>query len=696
MVDKKEAYDADSLQKYDPIDHIRKRISMYLGDNTGEGGMSTALREILDNSQDEFLNGHGNKIVLTFFPDGSAEVQDSGRGIPTGINKDTGENGIVLSLAHVGAGGKFGTDDSGYAGGSGGLNGVGTTASNAISKRFDVTVYRDNKESTMSFREGKPGFFDKPNDPTAKFKETRTLKTTTDPRTAKDKKARPTGTTIRMWPDSDIFIPGAKFDVETIKFRLRSTAFLLPGLTIEINDLTNPDEPVYDVYSFDGGIAEMLGTLTNEKQLHKPIHITTESSFTEKASVQDKEGKISFAEVTRKVDVDVAFVYVDGYENITKSFVNIINTKHGGKHEEGFYRGLSKSLIDGIKSTRGLIKAKELPPNLDDVKEGLVAIISVKFLEPQFVGQEKGSLGTTAISPLVSRVVTKNLNDFLTNKKNLAVMKTIYAKVVESARIRVSSRQQKDLARKKSALETSSSMPDKLVECSTPDSEYSELLIVEGDSALGTMRAARDSRFQALLPIRGKILNVQKTSTTQMLENSECAAIIQCLGAGSGKSFDMTQARYGKIIIAADADVDGAHIRTLLITFFWKYMRPYVEAGRIYSLMPPLYAIKTHGKNSEVFYAIDEKERDQIMKKLDTKKVRYEIGRNKGLGEMDAEPTWDTLLDPENRKLKQITVDDIEASIDMLEIAMGTAVPPRRAWIESSRDKINEIEGIGK
>lgn len=687
-----EAYDADALQKLDPIDHIRKRISMYLGDNTGPGGLSTALREIIDNSQDEFLNGHGKKIVLTFFADGSAEVQDSGRGIPTGINKATGLNGIVLSLGHVGAGGKFGTAEGGYGGGSGGLNGVGTTASNAVSQRFDVTVYRDGKEHKISFSKGKPGRFAKDGDPFSTFTPNQDLVVAPDKRPAAEKKARPTGTTIRMYPDKDIFVPGAEFDVETIKFRLKSTAFLLPGLCIEINDLRDPANPVKETYEFDGGIAEMLETIAPDKPLHAPVHFTTESSFTEMAPILDDNGHMTTGEVLRKVDVDVAFQYGEGYETTMKSFVNIINTKHGGTHESGFYRGMSRVLVENIKNTRGLLKAKEEPPTIDDVKEGLTAIVSIKFPEPQFVGQEKSTLGTSAITSLMSQAVVDALKVFLDNKKNAATAKIIYQKIVNASRVRLLQRQQKETARRKTALE-SASMPSKLLDCAVNDTELSELQLCEGDSALGGLRLSRDARYQAIFPLRGKPLNVHKASSADVLKNEEWASIIQVLGAGYGRSFDLDALRYGRILMYVDADVDGSHIRALLITFFWKYMRPLIEAGRLYAPVPPLFSVILSARNSERLYATSQEELDRILLKLKKEGRKYEkIQRHKGLGEYDAEVLWETTLNPETRTLRQITVDDVEAADKLLELAMGTNVENRKNWIIDRRGVLSDDE----
>jgi len=686
-------YDADSLQKLDPIDHIRKRISMYLGDSTGEGGLSTALREILDNSQDEFLNGHGSKIILTFFADGSAEVVDAGRGIPTGINKQTGENGIVLSLAHVGAGGKFGAASSGYGAGSGGLNGVGTTASNAVSARFDVTVFQNGKEHKISFQKGKPGRFEKENDPFSKFTPNRTLVETPDKRTAKEKKDRPTGTTIRMWPDMDLFVPGAKFDVETIKFRLKSTAFLLPGLCIEVNDLRDPANPIHDEYEFDGGIAEMLDTIATDQAVTKPIHFTTTGIFTETAPLMDENGKMAVGEVERKVDIDVAFQYGDGYETVMKSFVNIINTKHGGTHESGFYRAMSRILIDNIKSTRGLLKPKEEIPTLDDIKEGLTSIVSIKFPEPQFVGQEKSTLGTQAITTVMSQAVGAELKKFLADKKNATVSKLIYQKVVNASRVRLAARAQKETARKKTALETSSSMPAKLVACSSKDPNITELQICEGDSALGGLKLSRSSEITAIYPLKGKPLNVFNATLSKVLENQEWADLIQIIGSGVGRSFDLETMRYKRIILLADADPDGNHISVLLISFFWKYMRPLIEDGRLYVALPPLFSITTSGKNKERFYALNKEELDKLVKKLASQGKKYEkIQRHKGLGEYDADILAEVVMNPETRILRQITSENAPEIERVLELTMGANASDRRDWIVDNRSIIADDE----
>lgn len=698
MVTKKQVeeqnYGADQLITLEGVVHIQKRPSLYLG--PFDRMQIVALREPIDNSIDEFKAGHGKTVKIILHADGAASVEDSGRGVPTDINKTTGENGVYMAFGKVGSGGKFGAADSGYGKtASLGLNGVGTTATNATSRRFDVLVYKkDGTVHRFSFKDGKPGRFAADNGPEDKFTPSMDIEIVKDTRSAKEKKERPTGTTIKFWPNPAIFGQESTFRVDELRETLRSTAFLVPGIRIIIDDQI-PGEEQYDEYEFDGGLEEMIEAFADDKPVTKLVHLTGEGGFTETVPVPQADGSIKAEEIERSVEVEAVFRWGDSYDTNIRSYANTLYTPLGGTHVQGFERALSKIFLDQIKTTRGLLKAKEEPPTLDDIREGLTAIISISQSELSFVGQDKQRLGGTETGKVVQSVLTEHLRAWVNDKKNAVAVKTIAQRIVEAARVRLAARAQKETARKKSQLESSTSLPSKLVECGEPGSDYSELLIVEGDSALGTMRAARDARFQALLPIRGKILNVQKATGAAMLANQECANIIQVLGAGSGRTFSIEDARYSKVIIAADADVDGNHIRTLLITFFWKYMRDFVEQGRLYSLIPPLFAVKTNGKNSEVFYAIDEKDLLAIQKKLDARKVRYEVSRNKGLGEMDADPTWETLLDPAGRRLKQITVTDIHAASEMLELAMGDKVPPRKEWITVNRDKIDDdvLEG---
>lgn len=677
-----------NMNMLEGVDLVRHRVGMYLGGNSSEG-VTTAMREIIDNSVDEAISGHGKKITLFFHADGSYEVWDEARGLPVDYN-EFGVSGIEFVLGNIGSGGKFNTDNYKL---SGGMNGVGASATNATSTRFDVKVYKGGKLNTLSFKEGKAGHFDKENDPDAKFTPSHKLKVSKDPRSAKEKKDAPSGTRIRYWPDFSVFLPGSVVVFEDIKFRVKSTAFLIPGLKFVIVDARESESsPVVEEFVFDGGLNDMVPTLTNQALLAPPVSLVTEGSFSETRNVLVGKGKTERKEVVRPVDIDFSFSYTNDDGHKISSYVNLIKTNNGGTHESGMWRGVSRAFLNYIKSTKGLLKNNEEAPTLDDVREGFVGVISVKFPEPTFTGQEKSTLGTPQLTSLASQAISEHLSAWLNTKKNSKVAKLLASKIVESSRIRLAAKKQKDLAKKKSALETSTSMPPKLVECEFVGDSRSELMLVEGDSALGTMRKSRDARYQALFPLRGKVLNVQKATHSSMLANAECAAMIQVMGAGSGNTFDFDERRYDKIIIETDADIDGAHIKSLLITFFWKYMKDIILQGKLYSALPPLYEVKTNegSKNEETHYAIDDEELNALVKKLKTK--NYSVSRNKGLGEMTPTGAYDTLLNPETRRLKQITVDHVESAEDMLELAMGGKVDPRREWISTSRDKISDGE----
>ena len=683
------SYSAKDIQKLEGLDHVRHRVGMYLGGNDSSG-LTTAFRELLDNAVDEGNSGYGENVTLIFHKDGSAEVRDEGRGLPVDTDSK-GISGIELALGNIGAGGKFNSSNYKV---SGGLNGVGAAATNATSSRFDVTVFRDGKKHELSFKEGKPGHFSKPADPEADFTPGHKLKVSKDTRTTAEKKKSPTGTRIRFWPDFSVFLPGSSVLVDDIKFRAKSTAFLVPDLKFTVIDARGDDKnPIVEEYKFTSGLVDMVPTLSNNDLYVKPVHLTTKGSFSETRNVLDDNGKTERKEVEREVDIDVAFAYTaESEDTVLHSYVNLIRTNNGGTHENGMWRALSRVMTNYIKNTKGFLKAKEEPPTLEDVKDGFIGVISVKFPEPTFTGQEKSNLSTPQITALVSQVVGNELTAWFNDKKNARVAKQIGQKVVEAARVRLAAKNQKELAKKKSALESSTSMPPKLVECEFVGDPRSELMLVEGDSALGTMRKSRDSRFQALFPLRGKVLNVQKATPSKMLENAECSAMIQVMGAGSGKTFDFPERRYDRIIIETDADVDGAHIKALLITFFWKYMRELVVAGKLYAALPPLYEVKVNEgtKNEKNLYALDDEELNKLIKGLKGKK--YSLSRNKGLGEMTPDGAYQTLLNPETRKLKQITVNDVEASIAILDLAMGNAVGPRRDWISTSRHKISDDE----
>lgn len=702
-------YDSDSLVSLDPVVHIQKRPSLYLG--PFDRMQLVALREPIDNAIDEFRAGHGKKIKVTLFSDGSAQIEDSGRGVPTGINKQTGENGIYMSFGKVGSGGKFGAADSGYSDSASlGLNGVGTTATNATSSRFDTIVYRDGKQYRLSFRDGKPGHFNADNGPQDKFTESMDIVEVKDPRPLKDRKERPTGTTIKFWPNKAIFGKDSTFRPSELRETLRSTAFLVPGICLILDDqsvaghsVSDSDgesfvgEARYDEFEFDGGIVEMLDFVAPDEKLHHTIHIESHGSFKETVPVPQADGTVRAEEVERKVAIDVAFRWGTGYDTTVKSFANTISTPLGGTHVTGIERSMSKVFIDAIKNTRGLLKAKEEIPNLDDIKEGLTAIISISQNELSFVGQDKQRLGGTETQKVVQQTFTKELSDWAANKKNAATLKTILQKIVNASRTRLAQRAVKETARKKNALESSTSMPAKLVSCASGDANFTELQICEGDSALGGLKGARDSSMQAIYPLKGKPLNAHGLPLGKVLENNEWSDIIQIIGAGVGKTFDLEQMNYKRIIMLADADADGSHIRALLIAFFWKFMRPLVEDGRLYAAMPPLFSVTTTGKTKEKFFALNQEELDKITKKLDAQKRGYgKIQRHKGLGEYSEEVLASEVMDPTTRALRKITVQDAEEIDRVMELAMGSsganAASNRREWIIESREIVDDEE----
>lgn len=690
MATNKNDYSAKDIKQLSQREHVRHRVGMWLGSNSDEG-VTVAVRELLDNAVDEALGGHGNEIALTFRPDGSAEVEDHARGLPIDKNAD-GINGIILTLGTIGSGGKFNSDN--YAT-SGGMNGVGASASICTSSRADVTVFRDGNMYQLSFKEGLPGFFAKDEDPFSKFTDNSEIKVSKDPRPVAEKKKNPTGTKVRFWPDFTVFLPESKFLVEDLKFRSRSTAFLVSGLTISVNDLRDPANPVHDAYCFPGGIEDMLPTLTHHNFVTKPIHIKTEGSFTETATVMDSEGKMGQGEVTRNVGIDVAFAYTGEEDTTLKSYVNIINTKNGGKHEDGLWRAMSRVLINHAKSVKGkgFLAAKEEPPTLEDVKDGFTGVISISFPEPTFSGQEKSHLATPQITSVISQSVGNELKSWLENKKNDVQAKLIAKRIIDASRIRIAARQQKETARKKSALETSTSMPGKLVACAFDDPNLIELQICEGDSAMGGLKLSRDSNTTAIYPLKGKPLNTYGMPLGEIIKNQEWADLIQIIGAGMGKDFDATQMRYNRIVILADGDADGSHIRALLLAGFWRLMRPMVEAGRIYVALPPLFSITVKGRKIERFYALNQEELDPLVKKLEKAGKKWDkIQRHKGLGEYSPDDLVTIVMNPETRVLKQITVEDIEHFESTLELTLGKNAANRRKWITENHDLVSEDE----
>ena len=685
-------YDADSLITLEGVVHIQKRPSLYLGPY--DRMQIVALREPIDNSIDEFKAGHGKTVKVILHPDGSASIEDSGRGVPTGINKNTGENGVYMAFGKVGSGGKFGAADSGYGKtASLGLNGVGTTATNATSLRFDVLVYKSTGVvHRFSFKDGQPGHFDGDNGPADKFTSSMEIKEEKDTRTAKEKKERPTGTTIKFWPNPAIFGKESTFRIDELRETLRSTAFLVPGLKIIIDDQI-PGEEQFDEYEFDGGLMEMVEAFAEDKPLTKPVHIKSSGHFKETVPIPQADGSIKAEEVEREVEVEVVFRWGDSYEANIRSYANTLYTPLGGTHVQGFQRAMSKAFLDYIKNTRGMLKAKEEVPTLEDIQEGLTAIISISQSELSFVGQDKQRLGGVETGKVVSAVLNKELKHWTDNSKNAAALKLMATKIVSASRVRLAARAQKDVARKQTALESSSSMPAKLVACSSKDATITELQICEGDSALGGLKLSRSSTFQAIYPLKGKPLNVFNATLSKVLENQEWADLIQIIGAGIGKSFDLETMRYKRIILLADADPDGNHIAVLLTSFFWKYMRPLVEDGRLYIALPPLFSITTNGKNKERFYALNKEELDKLVKRLATQNKKYDkIQRHKGLGEYSPEILAEVVMRPASRILRQVTAENVQEIERVLELTMGANASDRRDWIVENRDLISDEE----
>ena len=686
-------YSARHLTVLEGLEAVRKRPGMYIG-STDARGLMHCLWELIDNSVDEAVAGHGSDITVTLHPDGSVSVADLGRGVPVDIEPRTGLTGVELVFTKLHAGGKFGAGS--YAT-SGGLHGVGASVVNALSQRLDVEVDREGKTWAMSFHRGEPGIFhdEAEASPTSRFE---AFEKTSELRVAGKAKKGVTGTRVRFWPDPEIFGGKVFFGLEELTERSRQTAYLVPGLSINLDDATG-DTPVRTTYSAAGGLADFLEFLAPDQPVVGPWHFSGDGQFEETVPVLDDSGKLVSKDLVRDVHVDVVLQWGTGYDTVSKSFVNIIQTPKGGTHQQGFDAGLVKTLRAEIEKNGRKLKVGKDKVEKEDIVAGLTVIVAVRVPEPQFEGQTKEVLGTPGVKAIVSAVVAAGFAEKFasTRREDKAFTQIVQEKIVAEMKTRLSARALKETQRRKNALEAST-LPTKLVDCRTKETEGSELFIVEGDSALGTAKLARDSEHQALLPIRGKILNTQKASVQDMLDNAECAAIIQVIGAGSGRTFDVSQARYGKIIIMSDADVDGAHIRTLLLTLFFRYMRPLVEAGRVYAAVPPLHRVVVNGRGKtppEIIYTYSEDELNTMLASLSRagKTYREPIQRYKGLGEMDADQLAETTMNRGDRTLRRVRVSDAEAAATVFELLMGNDVAPRRDFIVSgpgvSRDRID-------
>ena len=685
-------YSAHHLQVLEGLEAVRKRPGMYIG-STDSRGLMHCLWEIIDNSVDEALAGHGTRIDVILHADGSVEVQDRARGIPVDIEPRTGLSGVEVVFTKLHAGGKFGTGS--YAA-SGGLHGVGASVVNALSERLDVEVDRGGKTWAMSFHRGEPGVFangspDSAFTPFEKSSELRVLRRA--PKGA-------TGTRIRYWADPQIFTKDAQFSTAELEQRARQTAFLVPGLEIVVRDerpatVAAHGQPTEASFRYDGGISEFVDFLAPDAAITGTWRLSGTGSFTETVPVLQADGHMAATEVQRDCEVDIALRWGTGYETVVRSFVNIIATPKGGTHQQGFEQALMKVLRTQVEQNARRLKVGNDKLEKDDILAGLTAVLTVRLPEPQFEGQTKEVLGTPAARQVVSSVVAGALGARFGSSKrdDKAQTALLLEKVVSEMKARISARTHKETQRRKNALE-SSSLPVKLVDCRSNDVSDSELFIVEGDSALGTAKLARNSEFQALLPIRGKILNVQKASVSDMLSNAECAAIIQTIGAGSGRTFDLGSARYGKIILMSDADVDGAHIRTLLLTLFFRYMRPLIEDGRVFAAVPPLHrvvVVNPGSKPNETIYTYSESELHALLARLTKSGRRWQepVQRYKGLGEMDAEQLASTTMDRAGRTLRRVQLHDAEAASGVFELLMGNEVAPRREFIVDASNRLD-------
>ena len=634
----KESYDSSSIQVLEGLEAVRKRPGMYIG-STGPRGLHHLVWEIVDNSVDEALAGYCNEINVEIMEDNVIMVRDNGRGMPTDIHPKTKVSATETIFTVLHAGGKF--DSSSYKV-SGGLHGVGASVVNALSEWLEVYVKRAGSEFHQKYHRGHP-----------------------DGRLEQIGTADTTGTTVIFKPDGEIFRETLIFDYELLRQRLQELAFLNKGIKLTIKDSRNPENVKNEEYLYLGGISEYVQYLNkNKKPLHSDVIIVDE----------EVEGS----------KIEIAFQYTEEYSCVIKSFTNNIINQEGGTHEDGFRTSLTRILNNYGKSSN-IFKKDEIFTG-DDVREGLTAIVSCKISDPQFEGQTKTKLGNTEVRRIVSQAMTDKLEAYLL--ENPTTARTIVEKGVLALRARIAAKKAREATRRKSPLDMIG-FASKLADCRTKDPSLAEMYIVEGDSAGGSAKQGRDSYYQAILPLRGKVLNVEKASENRILGNKEIISIIQAIGTGVGKEFNINNARYQKVVIMTDADVDGAHIRILLLTFFYKFMRPLIEKGYIYIAQPPLYKIT---KSRKISYAYSDEEKERIISELSHLPGRVDIQRYKGLGEMNAEQLWDTTMDPKYRTLLKVTMEDSERAAEIFANLMGEDVEPRREFIENNAVYVQNLD----
>ena len=635
-----DAYDESEIQVLEGLEAVRKRPGMYIG-STGPRGLHHLVYEIVDNAIDEALAGYCDKIDVKILPGNIISVVDDGRGIPVGIHHQVGIPTVTVVFTILHAGGKFG--GGGYKV-SGGLHGVGASVVNALSEWLEVEVYKDGRIYFQRFERGKAVSELEDRGPTDR-----------------------TGTAVRFKADSEIFKETTEYDYETLQTRLREQAFLNAGVHIELRDERDAENPRVDDFVYTGGIKSFVEYIHKKKGV-EVIHPDV----------------IYFSAVAPddSATVEVAMQYNDSYTDLLLSFANNIHTTDGGTHEDGFKRALTRVMNDYGRKFN-ILKDSDKNLSGDDFREGLTVVLSVKMKEAQFEGQTKSRLGNTEIGTLVNNMVGEKLSAYL--EENPATARAIFDKAMAASHAREAARKAREMVRRKSALEEGS-LPGKLADCQSRNAEETEIYIVEGDSAGGSAKGGRDRRYQAILPLWGKMLNVEKARLDRVYGNEKLQPIVTALGCGIGEDFDLAKLRYGKIIIMADADVDGSHIRTLLLTFFFRFMKPLVEEGHVYLAQPPLFRLT---KNKKHYYAYTDPQRDQIMAQLQT---GYEIQRYKGLGEMDPDQLWETTMDPERRLMLRVEVEDAEAADEAFTILMGDKVEPRREFIEQNAKFVENLD----
>ncbi|UJS27788.1 DNA topoisomerase (ATP-hydrolyzing) subunit B [Macrococcoides canis] len=628
-------YGADQIQVLEGLEAVRKRPGMYIG-STASKGLHHLVWEIVDNSIDEALAGYADHIQVTIEEDNWIKVTDNGRGIPVDIQKKMGRPAVEVILTVLHAGGKFG--GGGYKV-SGGLHGVGSSVVNALSSTLEVYVHKEGKIHHQAYHRGVPAF------------DLKVIGETEE-----------TGTVIRFKADPEIFTETTVYEYEILQKRIRELAFLNKGIKIEIKDERDKEEIRHDVYHYEGGIKSYVELLNKSKEV----------LFPEPIYIHDNRDEI---------EVEISIQYNNGYSTNLLSYANNIHTYEGGTHEDGFKRALTRVINSyGVKNK--LIKEADEKLSGEDVREGITAIVSIKHGDPQFEGQTKTKLGNTEVRQITDNLFAENFERFLL--ENPPIARIIVEKGIMASRARLAAKKAREVTRRKSGLEISS-LPGKLADCSSKDPSISELYIVEGDSAGGSAKSGRDSKTQAILPLRGKILNVEKARLDRILGNNEIRSMITAMGTGIGGEFDISKARYHKIVIMTDADVDGAHIRTLLLTFFYRFMRPLLEAGYVYIAQPPLFKVE-QGKKK--YYVYNERELDKLRKELPAT-PKWQLARYKGLGEMNADQLWETTMNPEHRSMLQVTLNDAIEADEVFEMLMGDVVEHRRTFIEENAEYAN-------